>query len=241
MLACIRDRGPLRRPAPCPEGLYVARCGLPRRTDGGKAPSPRHEPGRGASSRNAGQLGSVPGGDPQLLSALHPRRFHGLVRLAEEAVDFTEKLIDRHGIDCEYERTGNVAAAVSPRQLRIAKKKAAGPLPRLRAEGRAHAGGQTHRGQYGNRGEDGGMPGPQELEPEREGREHRLQRHQHLGRADHGQRSARLLGRADLAGTQFHRRVHRLQTKVRGEGARRVPPDCRCPDPGRTRHEDRHQ
>ncbi|GHB32640.1 putative oxidoreductase [Streptomyces viridiviolaceus] len=80
--------------------------------------------GCGASSRNAGQLGSVPGGDPQLLSALHPRRFQGLVRLAEEAVDFTEKLIDRHGIDCEYEQTGNVAAAVSPGQLRIAKKKA---------------------------------------------------------------------------------------------------------------------
>ncbi|MFM9373010.1 NAD(P)/FAD-dependent oxidoreductase [Streptomyces sp. Da 82-17] len=80
--------------------------------------------GGGASSRNAGQLGSVPGGDPQLLSALHPRRFDGIVRLAEEAVDFTEKLIGRLGIDCEYERTGNVAAAVSPGQLRRAKKKA---------------------------------------------------------------------------------------------------------------------
>ncbi len=80
--------------------------------------------GGGASSRNAGQLGSVPGGDPQLLSALHPRRFPGLVRLAEEAVGFTERLIDRHGIDCDYERTGNVAAAVSPGQLRTARKKA---------------------------------------------------------------------------------------------------------------------
>ncbi|MFE6800334.1 NAD(P)/FAD-dependent oxidoreductase [Streptomyces sp. NPDC057681] len=79
--------------------------------------------GCGASSRNAGQLGSVPGGDPQLLSALHPRRFNGLVHLADEAVDFTEKLIGRLGIDCEYEPTGNVAAAISPAQLRIARKK----------------------------------------------------------------------------------------------------------------------
>ncbi|MFB7997592.1 NAD(P)/FAD-dependent oxidoreductase [Streptomyces sp. NPDC056002] len=79
--------------------------------------------GCGASSRNAGQLGSVPGGDPALLSALHPRRFPGLIRLAEGAVDFIESTITRLGIDCDYEPTGNVATAVTPAQVKIAKRK----------------------------------------------------------------------------------------------------------------------
>jgi glycine/D-amino acid oxidase-like deaminating enzyme len=81
--------------------------------------------GAGASSRNAGQLGSVPGGDPQILRLMHPRRFEGMVRLAERAVDFTEKQLGSKGIDCHYEPTGNVAAAVTPGQLKIAKQKAA--------------------------------------------------------------------------------------------------------------------
>ncbi|RVU23145.1 FAD-binding oxidoreductase [Streptomyces antnestii] len=80
--------------------------------------------GSGASSRNAGQLGSVPGGDPSLLSLVHARRWPGIIRLTEGALDFTEELIGRLGIDCEYERTGNVRAAVSPGQLRLARKAA---------------------------------------------------------------------------------------------------------------------
>jgi glycine/D-amino acid oxidase-like deaminating enzyme len=48
-----------------------------------------------------------------------------MVRLAERAVDFTEKQLGSKGIDCHYEPTGNVAAAVTPGQLKIAKQKAA--------------------------------------------------------------------------------------------------------------------
>ncbi|RKT87312.1 Glycine/D-amino acid oxidase [Saccharopolyspora antimicrobica] len=80
--------------------------------------------GWGASSRNAGQLTGAPAGDPQLLSTLHPRRFRGLVRFAESAVGFTEKLIGQLETDCEYEPTGNVGAAVSRGQLRKARRNA---------------------------------------------------------------------------------------------------------------------
>lgn len=78
--------------------------------------------GRGASSRNAGQLTGAPAGDPQLLSALYPRRFRNLVRFAEGAVPFVEDLMARFSIDCDYEPTGNVGAAVSESQLRKARR-----------------------------------------------------------------------------------------------------------------------
>ncbi|WP_246258333.1 hypothetical protein [Amycolatopsis anabasis] len=78
----------------------------------------------GRESRNASQLGSIPGGDPQILKLLHPRRFGGMVLLAERAVDFVEKQIGSLGIDCHYEATGNVAAAVTAGQLKIAERKA---------------------------------------------------------------------------------------------------------------------
>lgn len=80
--------------------------------------------GTGASSRNAGQLTGAPAGDIELLSALHPRRFPHLVRFAEQAVHFTEDLLKRLDADCEYEPTGNIAAAVSPGQMRRARRKA---------------------------------------------------------------------------------------------------------------------
>ncbi|GHB32699.1 putative oxidoreductase [Streptomyces viridiviolaceus] len=80
--------------------------------------------GTGASSRNAGQLTGAPAGDPELLSALHPRRFPPLVRFAERAVHFTEGLLERLDTDCEYEPTGNIGAAVSLGQLRRARRKA---------------------------------------------------------------------------------------------------------------------
>ncbi|MEU7200908.1 FAD-dependent oxidoreductase [Streptomyces sp. NPDC045470] len=80
--------------------------------------------GCGAASRNAGQLTGAPAGDPQILSATQPRRFPGIVRFAEEAVHFTEKLMQRLGIDCDYEPTGNVMAAVTRGQLRKARRNA---------------------------------------------------------------------------------------------------------------------
>ncbi|MFJ3660051.1 NAD(P)/FAD-dependent oxidoreductase [Streptomyces sp. NPDC090119] len=78
--------------------------------------------GAGASSRNAGQLTNAPAGDPQILSTMHPRRFRDVVRFAEGAVPFVEGLLDRFDIDCGYERTGNLMAAVSKGQLRKAKR-----------------------------------------------------------------------------------------------------------------------
>lgn len=80
--------------------------------------------GYGASSRNAGQLTGAPAGDPQLLGTLYPRRLPNIVRFAEAAVHFVEDLIERLDIDCEYEPTGNVGAAVSTGQLKKARRNA---------------------------------------------------------------------------------------------------------------------
>ncbi|MFI0742953.1 NAD(P)/FAD-dependent oxidoreductase [Streptomyces sp. NPDC021100] len=74
--------------------------------------------GRGGSSRNAGYLPNALAGDPQLLNTLYAHRLPGLVRYADEAARFTEWLIGRPAVDCDYVPTGNVIAAVSPGQLR---------------------------------------------------------------------------------------------------------------------------
>jgi glycine/D-amino acid oxidase-like deaminating enzyme len=74
--------------------------------------------GCGASSRNAGHLTNSVAGDPRLLNTLYPRRLPNLIRYADSAAHFTEGLIGRLEIDCEYEPTGNVMAAVSVAQLR---------------------------------------------------------------------------------------------------------------------------
>jgi gamma-glutamylputrescine oxidase len=81
--------------------------------------------GFGASARNAGQLSGAPAGDPYLLGLLYPRRLRGIVRFAENAVHFIEDLMRRLEIDCQYEPTGNVAAAVSNCHLRKARRRAA--------------------------------------------------------------------------------------------------------------------
>ncbi|MEU6883218.1 FAD-binding oxidoreductase [Streptomyces sp. NPDC046712] len=73
--------------------------------------------GHGSASRNAGQVAGAPGGDIQLLSMLYPRRFPGVVRFAENSAHFLERLIERLDIDCDYEATGNVCAAVSRGQM----------------------------------------------------------------------------------------------------------------------------
>ncbi|MGW4826895.1 NAD(P)/FAD-dependent oxidoreductase [Amycolatopsis japonica] len=81
--------------------------------------------GHGASSRNAGQLAGAPGGDLQLLNLFHRKKMPGMIRLAEHAAHHVEDLIEKHDIDCGYEQTGNVFAAVSRGQLgrvrRVAK------------------------------------------------------------------------------------------------------------------------
>ncbi|CAL9620490.1 NAD(P)/FAD-dependent oxidoreductase [Streptomyces sp. enrichment culture] len=73
--------------------------------------------GHGASSRNAGQVAGAPGGDLQLLNLLHRAKMPGLIRLAERAAHHVEDLITTHGIDCDYEPTGNCFAAVSRGQM----------------------------------------------------------------------------------------------------------------------------
>lgn len=78
--------------------------------------------GWGASSRNAGYLSNELAGDPQLLRLLYRRRLQDLVRYAEHSAQFTEGMIERLGIDCDYEATGGVNAAVTPAQLRQLKK-----------------------------------------------------------------------------------------------------------------------
>ena len=78
--------------------------------------------GRGASSRNAGHLTPTIAGDPLILSTAYRRRASQLIGVAERAVHFTEGLIDRLGIECDYERTGNVSAALTPGQLRRSER-----------------------------------------------------------------------------------------------------------------------
>lgn len=81
--------------------------------------------GHGSGSRNAGQLASAPGGDIQLLDLFFRKRMPAIIRLTENAAAHVEGLIGALGIDCDYEATGNVFAAVSRGQLgrtrRIAK------------------------------------------------------------------------------------------------------------------------
>jgi glycine/D-amino acid oxidase-like deaminating enzyme len=78
--------------------------------------------GRGASSRNAGHLTPTIAGDPLILATAYRRRAAELIRVADSAVRFTEQLIERLGIECEYERTGNVSAALTTGQLRRSER-----------------------------------------------------------------------------------------------------------------------
>ncbi|EIC65399.1 NAD(P)/FAD-dependent oxidoreductase [Mycobacteroides abscessus] len=81
--------------------------------------------GWGSSSRNGGHLSDALGGDPRLLKFLHPRRLPGVVRFSEGALEYVDGLIERLGIECDYQRTGNVAmVSSSEREVRSAKKAA---------------------------------------------------------------------------------------------------------------------
>lgn len=74
--------------------------------------------GFGASGRNAGHLTPTIGKDvPTLLRLFGKEKTSRLVALADQAMGEVEALIERHGIQCEYEAVGNVIAAVHPAQF----------------------------------------------------------------------------------------------------------------------------
>lgn len=78
--------------------------------------------GSGASSRSAGYLTNTLAADADLLSTIHRKRMHDLVGFADAAVHFTEGLLARLSIECDYQRTGIVGAAVSRGQLRKGRR-----------------------------------------------------------------------------------------------------------------------
>ncbi len=73
--------------------------------------------GFGASGRNAGHLTPTIGKDlPTLLMLFGKQRTARLVHFANEAVNRVEEKISTYQIDCDYQPTGNIMAAVHPRQ-----------------------------------------------------------------------------------------------------------------------------
>jgi len=86
--------------------------------------------GSGASGRNAGHLTPTIGKDiPTLLRFFGSERASRLVRFADAAVDYTEEMIRKHAIECEYQPSGNIMAGVHRKQearLRKAGDAAAG-------------------------------------------------------------------------------------------------------------------
>jgi glycine/D-amino acid oxidase-like deaminating enzyme len=78
--------------------------------------------GWGASARSAGYLSNTLAADPQLVAMFHRRRFRNLVRFADASLTFANDLIARLSIDCEYERTCLVFAAVTRGQLERARR-----------------------------------------------------------------------------------------------------------------------
>ena len=79
--------------------------------------------GSGSSGRNAGHLTPTIGKDiPTLLRVFGRERASTLLRFADAAVEFAEETIRKHGIDCEYAPTGNLLAAVHPKQERALRR-----------------------------------------------------------------------------------------------------------------------
>ncbi|MER7196016.1 NAD(P)/FAD-dependent oxidoreductase [Streptomyces flaveolus] len=78
--------------------------------------------GWAASSRNAGYLSNELAGEAEVLRLLYRRKLRDLTRYAKNSAEFTERLIERLGVDCDYDPTGNVKAAISTRQLKKLKK-----------------------------------------------------------------------------------------------------------------------
>ena len=81
--------------------------------------------GSGASGRNAGHVAPTIGKDvPTLLRLFGRERASKLVRFADAAVDYTEETIRKHGIDCDYEPSGNILAGVHQKQAAKLRKAA---------------------------------------------------------------------------------------------------------------------
>ncbi len=72
--------------------------------------------GAGASGANAGHLTPTIGKDlPTLIRFFGRRRASALLRFADQGVAYTEELIQKCGIDCDYLTSGNMIAAVHPK------------------------------------------------------------------------------------------------------------------------------
>eukprot|EP00439_Symbiodinium_sp_Y106_P088643 s1_g1179.t1 len=73
--------------------------------------------GAGASGRNAGHLTPTVGRDiVYCLKAFGREKGAALARFSDEAVRHVENLIERYGIECDYEPVGNFIAGVHPSQ-----------------------------------------------------------------------------------------------------------------------------
>jgi glycine/D-amino acid oxidase-like deaminating enzyme len=73
--------------------------------------------GAGGSGRNAGHLTPTIGKDlPTLLRIFGRARASALVRFADAAVEHTERVMEKHAIACDYRPSGNLLAAVHPKQ-----------------------------------------------------------------------------------------------------------------------------
>lgn len=72
--------------------------------------------GMGASGRNAGHLTPTIGKDfPTMVKTLGKERAVELARFADRAVHYTEAMIGKLGVDCEYVPTGNIITGLHPR------------------------------------------------------------------------------------------------------------------------------
>lgn len=79
--------------------------------------------GFGASGRNAGQLTPTIGKDlPSVFRAYGRETGGALARLADEAVEFTESVIESRGIECDYVPSGTVVAGLHPGQEKKLKQ-----------------------------------------------------------------------------------------------------------------------
>ncbi|MFC1888716.1 NAD(P)/FAD-dependent oxidoreductase [Thermodesulfobacteriota bacterium] len=72
--------------------------------------------GSGASGRNAGHATPTIGKDLWSMLSMQKKRGEGLMRFAAAAVTHFEATVERHSIDCDYVREGNILAAVHPDQ-----------------------------------------------------------------------------------------------------------------------------
>lgn len=79
--------------------------------------------GFGASGRNAGYLGGSLGIEFEFfLKRVGVERARKIVSFYDEGVSYVERRLDELGIDCDYNRSGNIRVAVHPSQERKIRK-----------------------------------------------------------------------------------------------------------------------